>query len=138
MLAERPCISYRPVARIGRAPVSKTGCWGFESLLACQILIKRVTPMATETLVERSSFLEKLRIRQITAVLCRSPLEMKKVSWPGRKEVYGTTIVVICAVFFFGIYLGLVDLVLRLGVESSALQIAFSFFRLDRLQYLDI
>lgn len=45
-------------------------------------------------------------------------LELRKVSWPGRKEVYGTTIVVICAVFFFGIYLGLVDLVLKLGVNS--------------------
>jgi preprotein translocase subunit SecE len=44
-------------------------------------------------------------------------LEMKKVSWPGRKEVYGTTIVVIGAVFFFGIYLGLVDLLLKLGVD---------------------
>ncbi len=42
-------------------------------------------------------------------------VELRKVSWPGRKEVYGTTIVVICAVFFFGIYLGLVDLVLKLG-----------------------
>src|SRR5207249_451588 len=28
--------SHRPVARTARAPVSKTGCWGFESLLACQ------------------------------------------------------------------------------------------------------
>lgn len=44
-------------------------------------------------------------------------LELRKVSWPGRKEVYGTTIVVICAVFFFGVYLGLVDLVLKLGVN---------------------
>jgi preprotein translocase subunit SecE len=44
-------------------------------------------------------------------------LELRKVSWPGRKEVYGTTIVVICAVFFFGIYLGVVDLVLKLGVN---------------------
>ncbi len=26
----------RPVAQFGRAPVSKTGGWGFESLLACQ------------------------------------------------------------------------------------------------------
>jgi hypothetical protein len=28
---------HRPVARIGRAAVSKTACWGFESLLACQL-----------------------------------------------------------------------------------------------------
>ncbi len=30
-------IEGRPVAQLGRAPVSKTGCWGFESLLACQV-----------------------------------------------------------------------------------------------------
>lgn len=28
--------SLRPVAQLGRAPVSKTGGWGFDSLLACQ------------------------------------------------------------------------------------------------------
>ena len=43
--------------------------------------------------------------------------EMKKVSWPGRQEVTGTTIVVIVAVFFFGFYLGLVDLLLQMGLE---------------------
>jgi preprotein translocase subunit SecE len=88
------------------------------------VLIEWVIPMATETLVERSSFLEKLRIRQIQQFFVEVRSEMKKVSWPGRKEVYGTTIVVVCAVFFFGIYLGLVDLVLRLGVDRI-----FKFFR---------
>jgi len=80
--------------------------------------------MATETLVERSSFLEKLRVRQMQQFFGEVRSEMKKVSWPGRNEVYGTTIVVVCAVFFFGIYLGLVDLVLRLGVDRI-----FKFFR---------
>ena len=42
--------------------------------------------------------------------------EMKKVSWPGRQEVLGTTIVVVVAVFFFGIYLGAIDQLLGLGV----------------------
>ncbi|MCI0419889.1 MAG: preprotein translocase subunit SecE [Acidobacteria bacterium] len=74
--------------------------------------------MATETLVERSSLLEKLRITQLRQFFVEVRAELRKVSWPGRKEVYGTTIVVICAVFFFGIYLGLVDLVLRLGVDQ--------------------
>ena len=82
------------------------------------VLIKRVIFMATETLVERSSLLEKLRIRQMQQFFVEVRAELKKVSWPGRKEVYGTTIVVVCAVFFFGIYLGLVDLVLRLGVDQ--------------------
>jgi preprotein translocase subunit SecE len=43
--------------------------------------------------------------------------EMKKVSWPSRQEVAGTTIVVIVAVFFFGFYLGLVDLILARGLD---------------------
>ena len=43
--------------------------------------------------------------------------EMKKVSWPARQEVVGTTIVVVVAVFFFGLYLGLVDLLLDRGLQ---------------------
>ena len=88
------------------------------------VLIKWVIPMATETLVERSSFLEKLRIRQIQQFFVEVRSEMRKVSWPGRKEVYGTTIVVVCAVFFFGIYLGLLDLLFRLGRDQI-----FKFFK---------
>ena len=34
---------------------------------------------------------------------------MKKVSWPGRSEVVGTTVVVIVACFIFGFYLFIVD-----------------------------
>ncbi|MEX0880445.1 MAG: preprotein translocase subunit SecE [Thermoanaerobaculia bacterium] len=36
-------------------------------------------------------------------------IEVKKVSWPGRQEVVGTTVVVIFACFVFGFYLFLVD-----------------------------
>ena len=36
--------------------------------------------------------------------------EFKKVSWPPRREVYGTTVVVIITVFFFGFYLFGLDL----------------------------
>jgi preprotein translocase subunit SecE len=41
--------------------------------------------------------------------------EMRKVSWPGRDEVVGTTIVVLIAVIFFGVFLGVVDYVLGQG-----------------------
>lgn len=37
--------------------------------------------------------------------------EMKKVTWPSKKEVYSTTIVVIFATVFFGFYLFLMDVV---------------------------
>ena len=61
--------------------------------------------------------LDKFSLSRVKSFFNDVKLEMKKVSWPGRKEVYGTTIVVIGAVFFFGIYLGLVDLLLKLGVD---------------------
>ena len=43
--------------------------------------------------------------------------EVKKVSWPGKDEIVGTTMVVIAAVFFFGLYLGLVDYILGIGLN---------------------
>jgi len=44
--------------------------------------------------------------------------EMKKVSWPSRDEVFGTTVIVVASVFFFGIYLGLIDAVLAQGFKK--------------------
>jgi preprotein translocase subunit SecE len=38
--------------------------------------------------------------------------ELKKVTWPSRQEVYGTTIVVILTTVFFGFYLYGLDLLL--------------------------
>lgn len=35
--------------------------------------------------------------------------EIKKVTWPSRKEVYNTTVVVIIAMVFFGFYLYFMD-----------------------------
>lgn len=39
--------------------------------------------------------------------------EMERVTWPTRKEVYATTLVVILTSLFFGVYLWSVDLVLN-------------------------
>ena len=44
--------------------------------------------------------------------------EMKKVSWPSRDEVFGTTVIVVASVFFFGLYLGLVDGILGKGFQK--------------------
>jgi preprotein translocase subunit SecE len=38
--------------------------------------------------------------------------ELKKVTWPGKQEVYGTTIVVILTTVFFGFYLYGLDILL--------------------------
>lgn len=52
-------------------------------------------------------------------------VELKKVTWPNRKEVYGTTTVVIASVFIFGIFLYLCDFVF-----SIIRQWVFSYFGL--------
>jgi preprotein translocase subunit SecE len=46
--------------------------------------------------------------------------ELKKVTWPSRKEVYSTTLVVIATSIFFGFYLWGLDIVF-----SRALSLAF-------------
>jgi preprotein translocase subunit SecE len=43
-------------------------------------------------------------------------LEMKKVTWPSRKQVEGTTLVVILTVFAFALYFFVVDSVLNQSV----------------------
>jgi preprotein translocase subunit SecE len=42
--------------------------------------------------------------------------ELKRVTWPSRREVYATTLVVILTSIFFGIYLYGIDLVLDRAV----------------------
>ena len=39
--------------------------------------------------------------------------EMSRVTWPSRKEVYATTLVVILTSVFFGVYLWGIDLLLN-------------------------
>jgi preprotein translocase subunit SecE len=43
--------------------------------------------------------------------------EMRRVTWPSRKEVYATTIVVILTSTFFGVYLWGLDLALNWAVN---------------------
>ena len=43
--------------------------------------------------------------------------EMRRVTWPSRKEVYATTIVVIITSAFFGLYLFTLDVLLNAAVN---------------------
>jgi preprotein translocase subunit SecE len=36
-------------------------------------------------------------------------VEMKRVTWPGKQEIYGTTVMVILTTFLFGIYFWICD-----------------------------
>jgi len=45
-------------------------------------------------------------------------LEMRRVTWPNRKQVEGTTVVVIFSVFAFAAYFFVVDSLLSRGVKA--------------------
>ncbi len=45
-------------------------------------------------------------------------LEMRRVTWPNRKQVESTTAVVIVSVFLFAGYFAIVDSVLQAGVKG--------------------
>ena len=45
-------------------------------------------------------------------------LEMRRVTWPGRKQVEATTAVVIFSVFAFAAYFAVVDSLLTKGIKA--------------------
>jgi preprotein translocase subunit SecE len=51
-------------------------------------------------------------------------LEMRRVTWPNRKQVEGTTAVVIVSVFAFAGYFAIVDGILSRGVNRILLYFA--------------
>jgi preprotein translocase SecE subunit len=62
-------------------------------------------------------FFDKLGawFRGIIEFLKLTRQELHNVSWPSRREVTGTTLIVIVAVFFFGFFLALVDAAVTYG-----------------------
>jgi preprotein translocase subunit SecE len=48
--------------------------------------------------------------RQLRTFLSEVRSELKKVTWPSRKEVYSTTVVVMATTVFFGFYLWGLDI----------------------------
>jgi preprotein translocase subunit SecE len=63
--------------------------------------------------------LEKLKnwFRGIIEFLKDTRKELHNVSWPSRREVTGTTIVVILTVFFFGFFLFVADNIVQFGMN---------------------
>jgi preprotein translocase subunit SecE len=50
-------------------------------------------------------------ISQIKKFLTQTKIELKKVSWPNKNELVGSTVVVIITVLFLSAYIGIVDFV---------------------------
>jgi preprotein translocase subunit SecE len=49
------------------------------------------------------------RFERMRVFLAEVRNELKRVTWPSRKEVYATTVVVILTSVFFGLYLFIID-----------------------------
>ncbi|RMG60125.1 MAG: preprotein translocase subunit SecE [Deltaproteobacteria bacterium] len=56
--------------------------------------------------------------KRIKTFLYEFRVEMKKVTWPNRKETVGTTVVVIISVLIIVLFLGLVDLGIGKVIQS--------------------
>ena len=63
------------------------------------------------------------RIQRTKDYINELKLEMRRVTWPNRKQVEGTTTVVIISVFAFAAYFAVVDAVLKAGTDRL-----FKFF----------
>jgi preprotein translocase subunit SecE len=46
-------------------------------------------------------------------------VEMKRVTWPGKQEIYGTTVMVVLTTFLFGIYFWVCDQVFSHAVGGA-------------------
>jgi len=44
--------------------------------------------------------------------------EMKRVTWPSKQEIYGTTVMVILTTFLFAFYFGLCDWLFGHGIQK--------------------
>jgi len=57
-------------------------------------------------------------IEKVTTFLQEVQAETKKVTWPSRKDVLGSTMVVIVGVFIVASFLGIIDFALSLVIGS--------------------
>jgi preprotein translocase subunit SecE len=73
-----------------------------------------------------NGFLQKTKdlFRGFVEFVSDTRKELKNVSWPSRHELISTTVVVIVAVFFFGAFLAIVDLIVSRVMELVINKIA--------------
>src|SRR5437667_7714678 len=91
-------MSLKECSSTGRAPVSKTGGWGFEPLHSCQPAL--MNAMAKTNAAE---FIQQVR------------QELSRVTWPTRKETMVTTAMVFVMVFIAAAFFFIVDQILSEG-----------------------
>ncbi|WP_461211361.1 preprotein translocase subunit SecE [Desulfocurvus sp. DL9XJH121] len=58
------------------------------------------------------------KLQQLKEYFDQSIVEMKKVTWPTRKEAVATSVAVVVLVIFMSLFLGVVDLGLSKAIEA--------------------
>jgi preprotein translocase subunit SecE len=88
-----------------RAPDSKSGCWGFKSLLACHFF----SGIGSGEI--RGFWMDRIKViaEKVKQFLAGSKVELKKVTWPTPKQTLASTSVVIIVVIIVSAFLGIVD-----------------------------
>src|SRR5215475_13160642 len=93
---------HRGVARTARAPDSKSGGWGFESLHPCHGC------RAARERDEVNRGMEfATRVREFVQEVL---LEFRRVTWPSRQELVNSTVVVLVLTVIVAFFLGGVDI----------------------------
>jgi preprotein translocase SecE subunit len=69
--------------------------------------------------IKMNEFLQKLKASFTGSIefIKETRKELNNVSWPSRRELTGTTVVVIISVFFFGFFLYVVDIIVGSGMN---------------------
>jgi preprotein translocase subunit SecE len=67
--------------------------------------------MGEQAGIEKSAWL------QVREYVSDVRTEMKRVTWPSRQEIYGTTVMVLITTFLFGLYFWICDQAFRLTVS---------------------
>lgn len=98
---------------MARAPVSKTGGWGFESLHSCQHFAGGEAGAAIELLRTRN----KMARTNPFEFLQQVRTEVSKVTWPTRRETVITTIMVLVMVVAAALFFLAADQVLSFLVS---------------------
>ncbi len=68
--------------------------------------------MAEELSIQKSPW---IRLREYISDV---RVEMKRVTWPSKQEIYGTTVMVVLTTFLFGFYFWICDMVFRNAVSK--------------------
>ena len=96
---------------MARAPVSKTGGWGFETLHPCQrrsgaLYVPQQGLENYVVAVDPAKFVREVRA------------EMGRVTWPSRKETLVTTGLVFAMVALAAMFFFLVDQFIGIGIRA--------------------